>query len=58
MDGIRVHVRESELNARRRNMNGDREDRGQWAEGRQGHLDVLALLLLAVVLGYLVLIYL
>ena len=55
MDGIRVHVHESKLNACRRNVNGDRKDGGHRAEGKQGHIEVLqSLLLLVMVLGFFV----
>lgn len=40
IDGVRIHIHKSKLNAGRRNVSGDREDGGHWAEGRQGHIEV------------------
>ena len=53
MNGIRIHVHESKLSARRRDVEWDRKDGGHQAERRQGHAEVLDILLLfAMTAGY------
>ena len=55
MDGVRVHVHISKLDAGRRNDSGNRKDGSHWAEGRQGHIEVSdRSFLLITVLGFFV----
>ena len=53
MNGIGIHVDESKLSARRRDVEWDRKDRGHQAEGRQSHAEVLdSLLFFLITVGY------